>query len=90
MLSKQPKLSKNDQNKTTKTILGFKSTDFKKQLENSSSKREIVKNNHRREKNLRLLKSIIYKSIIYRYLDFELTYSYFENLQIFIQTINSS
>ena len=77
MLKKQPKLSKNDQNKSTKKILVDKGTEFKGELEKLCSKRENIKYNTHSEKksafaerNIRWLKSIIYK-----YLEFEWTYS---------------
>ena len=73
---------KNDQNKTTKVWVD-KGTGLKGEFEKLCTKREIIKYNTRSEnksafaeRNIRSL-----KSIIYQYLEFEWTYSYFEKLK---------
>ena len=77
--------------KQPKKIWVDKGTELKGEFEKLCTKREIIKYNTHSEKktafaerNIRLLKSIIYK-----YLEFEWTYGYFEKLQSFVQTINS-
>ena len=77
--------------KQPKKVWVDKGTEFKGEFEKLCIKREIIKYNTHSEKksafaerNIRSLKSIIYK-----YLEFEWTYSYFEKLQIFVQTIKS-
>ena len=77
--------------KQPKKVWVDKGTEFKGEFEKLCTKREIIKYNTHSEKksafterNIRLLKSIIYK-----YLEFEWTYSYIEKLQSFVQTINS-
>ena len=50
----------------------------------SNTKLKVKKKSAFAERNIRLLRSIIYK-----YLEFEGTYSYIDKLQSFVQTINS-
>ena len=77
--------------KQPKKVWVDKGTEFKGEFEKLCTKQEIVKYKTHSEKksafaerNIRSLKSIIYK-----YLEFEWTYSYIEKLQSFVQTINS-
>ena len=77
--------------KQPKKVWVDKGTEFKGEFEKLCTKREIIKYNTHSEKksafaerNIRSLKSIMYK-----YLEFEWTYSYIEKLQSFVQTINS-
>ena len=77
--------------KQPKKVWVDKGTEFKGEFEKLCTKREIIKYDTHSEKksafaerNIRSLKSIIYK-----YLEFEWTYSYIEKLQNFVQTFNS-
>ena len=77
--------------KQPKKVWVDKGTEFKGEFEKLCIKREIIKHNTHSEKksafaerNIRSLKSIIYK-----YLELEWTYSYIDKLQSFVQTINS-
>ena len=77
--------------KQPKKVWVDKGTEFKGEFEKLCTKQEIVKYKTHSEKksafaerNIRSLKSIIYK-----YLEFEWTYSYIEKIQSFVQTINS-
>ena len=77
--------------KQPKKVRVDKGTEFKGEIKKLCTKREIIKYNTHSEKksafaerNIRSLKSIFYK-----YLEFEWTYSYIDKLQSFVQTINS-
>ena len=69
--------------KQPKNVWVDKGTEFKGEFEKLCTKREIIKYNTHTERNIRSIKSIMYK-----HLEFEWTYSYIEKLQSFVQTIN--
>ena len=77
--------------KQAKKVWVDKGTEFKIEFEKLFTKRKIVKYNTNSEKKSAFAERIIrsLKNIIYKYLELEWTYSYIENLQSFVQTINS-